>query len=135
VVCFTPKPLKKDKEEGTAILDVDGTATASVVAKSLKPEDQHKSLRERAEAEIDLQKKALKDFKVREDGIQERTIAGLPAVSLLAAYREDDKKMVMYAITVQGEKVDVAFSVSIAADRFNAYRKDFDKMVESAKLK
>ena len=132
---FTPKPLKKDKEEGTAIMDADGAATASVVAKPIKPEDQHKSLRERAEGEIELQKKALKDFKVREGGIQEQKIAGLPAVSLIADYRDDDKKMVIYGITVQGEKVDVAFSVTIAADRFEAYRKDFDKLVESVKLK
>ena len=53
-------------------MDADGAATASVVAKPIKPEDQHKSLRERAEAEIELQKKALKDFKVREGGIQEQ---------------------------------------------------------------
>lgn len=116
-------------------MDADGAATASVVAKPIKPEDQHKSLRERAEGEIELQKKALKDFKVREGGIQEQKIAGLPAVSLIADYRDDDKKMVIYGITVQGEKVDVAFSVTIAADRFEAYRKDFDKLVESVKLK
>jgi len=132
---FTPQPLKKDKEEGTAIMDVDGAATASAVAKPIKPEDKSKSLRQRAEAEIELQKKALKDFKVREGGIEERKVAGLPAVSLLADFRDDDKKMVMYAVTVQGEKTDVTFSVSIAADRFEAYRKDFDKMVESVKLK
>ena len=56
-------------------------------------------------------------------------------MSLIADYRDDDKKMVIYGITVQGEKVDVAFSVTIAADRFEAYRKDFDKLVESVKLK
>jgi hypothetical protein len=132
---FTPKPLKKDKEEGTAIMDADGAATASVVAKPIKPEDRQKSLRERAEAAIDEHKKELKDFKVRESGIQERKIAGLPAISLLADYVDDDKKMVMYSLTVQGEKTDVKFFASVPADRFDAFRKVFDKIVESVKPK
>ncbi len=132
---YTPKPLKKDKPETTAILDEMGVATATVEAKAPAADLKGKSLREREVAEADEQKKALKDFKLRTDGIAEGKLAGSRAVTLIADYSDDGKPMVAYARMVAGEKVDVTFAVNIAADKFDAYRKSFDKMVESVELK
>jgi tetratricopeptide (TPR) repeat protein len=133
---YTPEPIKKDKGEATIILDADGTATAAVEVKPLKAEEQAKSLKQRIEAGIEEAKSMLKGFKVRGGGAQQRTIAGKPAFSVVAEYTEDDKKMVVYRTRVSiDDKRDVSFDASVAADHFDDYRKELDKVIESFAVK
>ena len=133
---FTPKPIKKEKGESTFVLDADGMATAEVEVKPLKADEQRKSLQERAESGIDELSKALKDFKVRNGGVKVRTIAGRAGVSVIADYTDDGKKMVVYGASVPlNDGADVSFVVMVAADRFDAYRKEFDKLIDSYAIK
>jgi len=132
---YAPMPVKKDDPEKAFLLDSDGAATAWIVAKSPKAEEKGKSIKQRIEAEIGEVKPTLKDFHVRADGVKQRTVADKPAFSVVADYTDGDKKMVMYGANVLGDKLELQFVAMIAADRFEAFLPEFDKLVESLQLK
>ncbi|HEV3415434.1 MAG TPA: hypothetical protein VG056_01410, partial [Pirellulales bacterium] len=84
---------------------------------------------------IEENKGALKDFKVRADGIKERTIAGRPAFSVVADYTDGEKKMVMYCTDVLSDKLEINFAAMVVADKFDPFQKEFDKVIDSLQLK
>jgi hypothetical protein len=132
---YTPKPVKKDEGEKAIFLDRDGAATCWVSAKTRKTDEKRKTIKERIDADIEENKTALKDFKVRADGIKERTIAGRPAYSVVADYTDGEKKMVMYGTDVLGDKLEINFAAMVAADKLDAFQKEFDKVIGSLQLK
>jgi hypothetical protein len=84
----------------TAILDSEGTATSFLFVNSvnnLQPEGQ-KSLRACAEAQLKDGYKVLKDLKVRPDSWKDETIAGQPALSLMADFVENHQNKAAYAL-------------------------------------
>jgi tetratricopeptide (TPR) repeat protein len=100
----------------------------------LKPAEQ-KSVRTWAEAGAAETGRAKKDFKIRPDGRQERKVAGLPAISFVADYTDGKRKMVEYCTGVLGKKVGWKFAASVPQDQFDGYRKQFDAIVDSLKVK
>jgi Protein of unknown function (DUF3108)/Tetratricopeptide repeat len=132
---YPAKTEKKDEIEKALILDTDGAATAWVAAKAPKADQKGKSIKDRIDADIKEMKSTLKDFKLRGDGAKQSTIAGRPAYSVVADYIDGDKKMVMYGADVLGDKLEVEFAAMIAADKFDAFQKEFEKVVESLQLK
>jgi hypothetical protein len=84
----------------TAILDPEGTATSFLFVNSidnLKPEEQ-KSLRACAETQLKDGYKTLQDLKVRPDSWKEETVAGQPALSLMADFVENHQNKAAYAV-------------------------------------
>jgi tetratricopeptide (TPR) repeat protein len=132
---YTPKPVKKDEVEKALFLDRDGAATCWVSAKTPKAEEKRKTIKERIAADSEEMKSTLKDFKVRADGIKESTIAGRPAFGVVADYTDGEKKMVMYGANVLGDKLEINFAAMVAADEFDAFQKEFDKVIDSLQLK
>jgi hypothetical protein len=128
---YLPEQENKDDEPSAAILDEYGAATAKVAAKVPKADQPQPSLKEWADAEAEKTKKLLKDYQPRAGEVKERTVAGRPAFSAAADFTENGKKLVIYNTDVFGERLKVSFTVSLAPDRFEAYRKDFDKLVDS----
>ncbi len=74
----------------------------TVKVADLKPAEQ-KSLRTWAEAGLAEAGQAKKDFKVRPESWKERKISGLPALSLIADYTGEKRKMVGYYTYVRGQ--------------------------------
>jgi hypothetical protein len=102
----------------------------------LKPAEQ-KSLRTWAEAGVAGTVQVKKGFKVkvRPDRWQERTIAGLPALNFIADYTDGKRKMLDYGTYVRGKTLGLKFSASMPQDQFEQYRKQFDPIVNSLKVK
>jgi tetratricopeptide (TPR) repeat protein len=132
---YTPKPVKKDEGEKALILDRDGAATCWVSVKIPKAQERRKTIKEWIDADIEEMKTTLKDLKMRADGVRERTIAGHPAFSVVADYTDGEKKMVMYAADVLGDKLDIEVAAMVAADKFEFFQKEFDKVIDSLQLK
>ncbi len=76
-----------------------------------------------------------KGFKVRSDSWKERTISGLPAISPVADYTDGKRKMVAYYTYVRGKSIGLKFAVTAPQDQFDGYRKQFDPIVDSVKVK
>ena len=106
----------------------------TVKVADLKPEQQ-KSLRAWAEAAVAEAGRTKKDFKVRADSWKERTISGLPAISPVADYSDGKRKMVGYYTYVRGKSMGLKFAVTAPQDQFDGYRKQFDPIVDSVKVK
>jgi len=127
-----------DQTEGaskTLILDPEATATSWVLAKSLNDltPQQRSSLRAYADSGLKEGNKALKDLKLREDGWKETTLAGQPALSVVADFVEMKQKQTIYAIFafVGMNAVEV---VSYASDtEFEAFKPKFQAVIDSAK--
>ena len=108
----------------------------AVKVADLKPAEQ-KSLRAWAEAGVAGTVPAKKGFKlkVRPDSWKERKVAGLPAMSCIADYTDGKRKMIDYCTCVRGKTIGLKFSASVPQDQFDAYRKQFDPIVDSLKVK
>ena len=97
--------------------------------------EERASLRAWAEAGLVEPRKAKKDFKVRPDSWQDRKVSGLPALGFVADYIEGNRKMVEYYTLVLGKTIGWKFTVSVPQDQFDSYRKQFDAIVDSLKVK
>jgi len=106
----------------------------TVKVADLKPAEQ-KSLRAWAEAAVAEAGRTKKDFKVRADSWKERIISGLPAISPVADYTDGKRKMVGYYTYVRGKSIGLNFAVTAPQDQFDGYRKQFDPIVDSVKVK
>ena len=100
----------------------------------LKPAEQ-KSLRAWAEAGAAEAGRAKKDFKVRSDSWKERTISGLPVISLVADYNDGKRKMIGHYTYIRGKTMGLKFAATMPQDQFDGYRKQFDPIVDSVKVK
>jgi tetratricopeptide (TPR) repeat protein len=102
----------------------------------LKPAEQ-KSLRAWAEAGVAgtvPAKKGLK-LKVRPESWKERKVSGLPAMSCIADYTDGKRKMIDYCTCVRDKTLGLTFFALVPQDQFDAYRKQFDPIVDSLKVK
>ena len=120
------------------LLDPESDGFSILLAR--KPQDldpeQRESVRAWADGEIEDAKKAHKDYKVRPDSWQERTLGGKPAVSFIADYvTMPHRKMVEYSVYVLGESTAAAFSTKVEAERFDDFKPKFDAVVDSFKTK
>ena len=127
-----------DQTEGvskTLILDPDAIATSWILAKSfddLKP-DQRASLRAYANSVIKEGSKALKDMKVREDSWQDITLAGQPALSVVADFLEMKQPQTAYAIFSFRGTNAVEILMYAPSPDFEALKPKFQAVIDSAK--
>jgi hypothetical protein len=110
------------------------TTLRTVKVANLKPAEQ-KSPRAWAEAGAAEIGQTKKSFKIRPEGWQERKVAGLPAISSVADYTDGKRKMVEYCTGVLGKTIGWKFVASVPQDQFDGYRKQFDAIVDSLKVK
>jgi len=99
---------------------------------NLKP-DERKSLRAWAETEAAGGAKFLKDFQLRTESWQERTLARQPAISVVQDFVEGDIKKVGYAVFSFGNTAAIGFHLVAPAKNFDALRPAFDGVIDSYK--
>jgi tetratricopeptide (TPR) repeat protein len=120
---------------------VTGTNTISVAkatnndAKDVKA-DSKKALKDWADESVAVKSKELKDMKIRPDSWQYRTVGGLPAVSFISDYTIDQQKKSSYAVFVMGQTTKAELMITLCdPDKLDALRAEFDKIVETLKIK
>ena len=94
-------------------------------------DQQEVSARAWLELGIKRRKETRKNFTVRPDSWEDRTISGNHAVSYIADYVEQDKAMVHYAVCSLGKSTALQFKTRIEKDRFEDFKDAFDKIAES----
>lgn len=128
-----------DGKDATRVLILDPEAAAvstlNVVKLANLKEEEQKSLRAWAEAGIAEAAKTYKDFAVRADSWQDRTISGRPALSAIADFTDGKKKMATYYTFYRGEAVGLKLATTVRQDALDAFRKQFDPIIDSMKAK
>ena len=119
------------------IFDPDATATTQLNMQSLESlsaEDQ-KSVRAWAEQKAAAAATRFKDFKIRTDSWKELTMAGRPAVSLVADGEAGSQKNTMCGVYtfVNGKAAEIWFATT--ADDFEGFLPKFNGVVDSLKMK
>jgi hypothetical protein len=133
-------PQEKADEKATAsifLLDPEAVALTQLNVQSLeslKPEAR-KSMRSWAELKIADAAKTVKDFKVRRDGWKELTVAGHPAVGVVADCVEGQENKVLCGVYAFGETTATEFWFAIGANDFEGFRPKFDAIVDSYKTR
>ena len=94
-----------------------------------------KSIREWADGVNGAVGKSKGEQVVRPDSWHEGTLAGMASLSCICDYTEGQRKMVFYHVFVRNESIAVQFAASVPADDFEAFRKQFDPIIESLKVK
>jgi len=130
-----PPMTEEGDSKSILLLDVDATMLFGVSTIAPKGDDQGKTPKEVVTAGVEKKQKLLKDFKVREPGVKESTLAGRPAASYTADYVDGEKKTVQLFTQVRGEKLVVSFEATVAADKFDAASKQFTAIVDSLEWK
>ena len=113
---------------GTLLLDWSGLDT-------VEPKSATNSARALVEKEVADAAKKYKNFQVRANGWQERTVAGQPAVSAIADYQDGEKPQIAYGVTGIIGGHAAAFQFLIPAKDFEAFRPKLDAIVDSFKVK
>jgi hypothetical protein len=76
-----------------------------------------------------------KDYALRQDSVQFRQIAGQKAVSWIADYVENNEKKVEYFVSLVTDNSRCQFFSRTAASEFEEFRKKFDTIIETVRLK
>jgi tetratricopeptide (TPR) repeat protein len=120
-----------------AFVDPEAVAISGVEIKRTDkiPEEKRKSLRAWAESEAQEAAGAYKDFKVRTDSWGERTVGGQAAVSFIADYTAGKEKNVAYGVFTMNGSKGYIFETLLGANDFEAFKPQFDAIVDSYKAK
>jgi len=121
-----------------SLLDPELTGTCVLDWNSLdvvEPKSATNSVRALVEKEVADAAKTYKNFQVRADSWQERTVAGQPAMSVMADYMDGEKPQIGYGVTAIIGSHAAAFQFLIPAKDFEAFRPKLDAIVDSFKVK
>ena len=121
-------PEDRDKTV-VLLLDPEAVANSSLRVQNqstLKPE-MLASLRRWAEAQMT---RSARPMQIRPDSWKQRTVAGHPALSVMADYTEGKEKKIAYAIYTFGATNAAAFQLEVGADDFEGFRPKFEAMLE-----
>jgi hypothetical protein len=102
---------------------------------TFEPKSSTNSVRALAERNLADAAKTFKDFQVRSNTWQERTVAGQPAVSVVADYKESGKPRIAYPITGMANGRAVEFQFMLPAGDFEALRPKLDSIAASLLMK
>ncbi|MGY8768278.1 MAG: DUF3108 domain-containing protein [Pirellulales bacterium] len=132
------EPPANGKKKSKLVYMVDPNAIA-VSLLTVSPLDKsgdetRPTLREWAEEEAEDQIKAFKNFKVVPDSWQERTVDDKPAISFVATHDQGVQKWSKYCVLLNGESTASNFVVSAPREKMDAFRKDFDKLIDTYKV-
>jgi len=98
--------------------------------------DGKKAVRAFAEEAVATRIKELKNYKIRPNSWKEFTVGGLPAVSVVGDYVQVQQKKTDYSVHVLGQKTKAQLRISSCApDKLDGLRAEFDKIVETLKIK
>jgi hypothetical protein len=125
--------IDKTNKTGVTILDSQGLAASDLAVQTMSTlkADETNSLRTFANARLAEDAKILKDFTVRSDSWQDRTVAGQPAVSVVSDYMDGKSKKVAYQVWSFGPTNAVCFYTRVPAADFEGFRPKFDAVVNS----
>jgi Tetratricopeptide repeat len=128
---------KKDDGSQIRLLDPEAQAEAQVAVRPLSTltEEQRESPEAWTESVIDKFKNRAADFKLRDPGMRDVTVGGMPATAVVADFTDSDsKKSTMYGIAVIGKNLAATLRFTANSDEFEELKKDFDRIVESFRL-
>ncbi|MGA2173921.1 MAG: tetratricopeptide repeat protein [Verrucomicrobiota bacterium] len=130
---FDKEEIDKTNKTGVTILDPQGLAASDLAVQTMSTlkADETNSLRTFANARLAEDAKILKDFKVRSDSWQDRTVAGQPAVGVVSDYMVGKAKKVLYHVWSFGPTNAACFYTHVAASDFDGFRPKFDAVVNS----
>ena len=112
------------------------TNSLLVVTDTTSAEAEHKaSARAWAEHELEGAKTKYKVFAIRPDSWKTRTLAGQPAVSVMADHMSGDKKMVEYYATTLKGSLAVTVAMHVPADLLDDLLPDFDAILNNVTVK
>jgi hypothetical protein len=117
------------------VLDPEADAISLVIVgarDNLAPE-KRKSVRDWANQALNEGTETLKDFKVRPDGWQDRTVDGHPGLSVIGDFVEGKDKKIAYTVLSFGHTNVVDFTFLADAAAFDGLRPKFDAIVDSYK--
>ena len=83
-----------------------------------------------AERELEGVKRRFKDYTLRPESWQERSIAGSPAISFAGDYKEGSDDYVQYRVYML-DRLKIEFIFKVAAERFDDFLPSFDGIVSS----
>jgi hypothetical protein len=130
-----------DGPKGFLLLDPEEFAInfVGVWKKGKKDDDQadgKKAVRAFAEEAVATRISELKNYKIRPDSWKEFTVGGLPAVSVIGDYVQVQQKKSDYSVHVLGQATKAQLRISSCApDKLDGLRTEFDKIVETLKIK
>ena len=134
------KQKQPGEESGKALIYMIDPLVASeslvLVTDTTSAKPEHKaSARAWAEHKLEGAKKGYKDFVIRPDSWKTRTLAGQPAVSVMADYVSGDKKMVEYYATTLKGSTAVTVAMHVPADLLDDLQPDFDSILNNVTVK
>jgi tetratricopeptide (TPR) repeat protein len=135
---FIPdKVTSKESFKHITLVDPGAEGVSTLSVRSLDEiDDEHKtSVRVWAEYDAENAKKRYKNFQVLPDSWQERKVAGYPAVSGMATFDQGGRKRAMYGVFVFGKSTASRFVAHTDAERIDDFRREFDKIIDTYKVK
>ena len=134
---FKANDVPQADESSTQMLDPEVKAFAILWGKTKKCDKSAiaQELRAQMEEKTKARSEALKDYRVRPETVQPRQVAGYQALSCMADYQEGDQKRIEYSVWVQAENSRCLFIGRAGAADFDTFRKRFDAIVETVRLK
>jgi hypothetical protein len=130
---FDKQESDRTNKTDVTLLDPQGLASSSLSVQTINTlrADETNSLRTFANARLAEDAKAAKDFKVRSDSWQDRTVAGQPAVSVVSDYMEGKANKVAYQVWSFGPTNATCFQTRVPAADFDGFRAKFDAVINT----
>jgi hypothetical protein len=128
-------PAKEKQPLVVCLLNTDNMAIGKIV---LQPRSNRKSADTATawrDSEIEEYKNSLVDLQVREGGLANSTVAGSPAASFIADFKQEDRKMALYDTEIFGDQSVLSVRTRVAADQLDAFRKQLDQVIQSIQWK
>ncbi len=118
------------------LIDPDGSTASSVTVGSmdLLTAAEKKSVRDYANVKVEKAGKMHTDFQVRSNSWTDLTVAGQPAVSVIADFTEGKSKKVGYGVWSFGANKGIYFEMITSAKDYEAMRPQMDAIINSFKL-
>jgi hypothetical protein len=137
-LAYTPAdPFKKEK--GTQVFLLDPHADAETQAESRSKHSLKESERESSKVWTENFVKEIErvyaDFKLREPGLTETTVGGMPGTMLVADFTNNGKKMSVVGVAVIGERSAANLRLTTEASKLESLRPAFDAIVGSFELR
>jgi hypothetical protein len=133
-------PSSRSSDETTTrvhLLDprADGRSEMVLRPKSMLDEAERASSKAWTEDFVSDLKKRYADLEVREPGLVETKVGGLPATLIVADYTKDGKQVSMVGVAVIGEKSAANLHLTTDAAKLDHLRPEFEAIVDSFQLK
>ena len=125
-------PQAQDVQEVTVIL-FDPNADIKVGTLEVRSAEDDWTLTLVAERELEGAKRRFKDYTLRGESWQERSIGGSPAISFVGDYKEGNDDYVQYRVYLLDD-LKIEFIFKVAADRFDEFLPSFDSIVSSFRM-